>query len=324
MNIMTISASGAFRYVMQHFPEPGITEYPKRTDTYAVISIQDTAHGGFGFELKENDYCKGVLTLYFDDIEKPQQDAKRMTEGQAAEIIQFIIVHTDDVDTLLIHCFAEISRSRAVERFAREILALPPMNDKIYNEYVYSTLNRVWKESYLQSFAIIFLHAQDTAEQWVSRLHEAKFYHSQLSENTVLIFNIRYEDAERLAKQSFPRSFLFGDCTQGRIMLRSMKWGLMTKNKGRLRRGYIDIGSCDGPSLSDSEFHSHLTAYFIEYGLSFTDVQSEISNLLVKLKQKQQRLGCNDVSMMTFLRKSMDDDYYAKGRFFSRATIYHT
>jgi len=67
-----------------------------------------------------------------------------MTEGQAAEIIQFIKEHTDDVDTLLIHCFAGISRSRAVERFAREILALPPMNDNIYNEYVYSTLNRVW------------------------------------------------------------------------------------------------------------------------------------------------------------------------------------
>ena len=67
-----------------------------------------------------------------------------MTEGQAAEIIQFIKEHTGDVDALLIHCFAGISRSRAVERFAREILALPPMNDNIYNEYVYSTLNRVW------------------------------------------------------------------------------------------------------------------------------------------------------------------------------------
>ena len=32
MNIMATSASGAFRYVMQHFPEPGITEYPKHTD----------------------------------------------------------------------------------------------------------------------------------------------------------------------------------------------------------------------------------------------------------------------------------------------------
>jgi len=41
----------------------------------------------------------------------------------------------------------------------------------------YSTLNRVWKESYLQSFAIIFLHAQDSAGQWMRRLHETKYYH---------------------------------------------------------------------------------------------------------------------------------------------------
>ena len=78
-NILVTSAAGALRYVMQHFPEPGITEYPDRIDTYAVISIQDTAHGGFGFELKENEYCKGVLTLYFDDIEKPQHGAQLFT-----------------------------------------------------------------------------------------------------------------------------------------------------------------------------------------------------------------------------------------------------
>ena len=322
-NILVTSAAGALRYVMQHFPEPGITEYPDRTDTYAVISIQDTAHGGFGFELKENEYCKGVLTLYFDDIEKPQQGAQQFTDEQAAEIIHFLLSYAYEADTLLIHCFAGISRSRAVERFARETLALPPMNDNIYNEYVYSTLNRVWSEEHLQSFTIIFLHAQDSAEQWMRRLHEAKYYHSRVSENAVLICNIRYEDAEKQAKQNLPRTFLFGDCTQGRIILRSMKWGLHAKRHDRLRQGYIDIGSCEGASLSNPEFYAHLTAYFAEYGLSLSDVQSEISNLLAKMKQKQQLLGWNDISLMTSLRRSMDNDYYPKGRFFSRATIYH-
>lgn len=142
-NILVTSARGALHYVMRHFCEPGLTEYPELTDTYAVISIQDTAHGGFGFELKKNEYCKGVLTLYFDDIEKPQQDAKQMTEGQAAEIIQFIKEHTGDADTLLIHCFAGISRSKAVEKYAREMLGFPPSNDNLYNEYVYTMLKQI-------------------------------------------------------------------------------------------------------------------------------------------------------------------------------------
>lgn len=142
LNIMTASARGALIYVMQHFCEPGVTEYPERTDTYAVISIQDTAHGGFGFELKENAYCKGVLTLFFDDIGQPQTGAKLMTEAQAAEIIRFIAAHKDDVDTLLIHCFAGISRSKAAARFAREMLGFPPLNDDIYNAYVYEMLKR--------------------------------------------------------------------------------------------------------------------------------------------------------------------------------------
>ena len=67
--ILVTSARNALRYVMRHFCEPGVTEYAEKSDTYAVISIQDTYGGGFGFELKKNKYCKDVLTLYFDDIE---------------------------------------------------------------------------------------------------------------------------------------------------------------------------------------------------------------------------------------------------------------
>ena len=88
--ILVLSARDALRYVMSHFCEPGMTEYPENTDTYAAISIQDTISGGFGFELKENEYCKAVLTLYFDDIERPERGLKRMTPGQAKQIVDFI------------------------------------------------------------------------------------------------------------------------------------------------------------------------------------------------------------------------------------------
>ncbi len=142
-NILVTSARGALHYVMRHFCEPGLTEYPELTDTYAVISIQDTAHGGFGFELKPNQYCKDVLTLYFDDITKPQEGAQLISDAQANAIVQFLLAHIEDVDTLLIHCFAGISRSKAVEKYAREMLGFPPSNDNLYNEYVYTMLKQI-------------------------------------------------------------------------------------------------------------------------------------------------------------------------------------
>jgi predicted protein tyrosine phosphatase len=144
--ILVTSARNALRYVMRHFCEPGVTEYAEKTDTYAAISIQDTYGGGFGFELKKNKYCKDVLTLYFDDIEEPEHGLRLISFPQAIAIVKFIKAHSEDVDTLLIHCFAGVSRSRAVGAFAREVLDIPPTDETDYNEYVYAILHRVWKE----------------------------------------------------------------------------------------------------------------------------------------------------------------------------------
>ena len=143
--VLVTSVREALRYVMSHFCKPGVTEYPDKTDKYAAISIQDTIDGGFGFELKENRYCKGVLTLYFDDIEQPEPGLKLMNTSQAKQIIEFINMHKD-VDTLLIHCFAGVSRSRAIGVFAREMLGLQPTNETDYNHYVYETLKMNWVE----------------------------------------------------------------------------------------------------------------------------------------------------------------------------------
>lgn len=144
--ILVVSARNALRYVMRHFCEPGVTEYAEETDTYVAISIQDTYGGGFGFELKKNKYCKDVLTLYFDDIEETEHRLKLISFPQAIAIVKFIKAHAEDVDTLLIHCFAGVSRSRAVGAFAREVLDIPPNDEGDFNEYVYTILHRAWKE----------------------------------------------------------------------------------------------------------------------------------------------------------------------------------
>lgn len=140
--ILVTSARNALRYVIKHFCEPGVTEYPEETDTYAAISIQDTYCGGFGFELKKNKYCKDVLTLFFDDIEEPEQGLHLISLSQAIAIVDFIKVHAEDVDTILIHCFAGVSRSRAVGIIAGEILGIKQTYDKNYNHYVYDILKR--------------------------------------------------------------------------------------------------------------------------------------------------------------------------------------
>ena len=141
--ILVVSARGALRYVMDHFCEPGVTEYPKNTENYAVISIQDTIGGGFGFELRQNQFCKGAITLFFDDIEKPEAGLKLMDKTQARNIISFIEAN-DDVDTLLIHCFAGVSRSMAVGAFASELLGLTYTGSQTFNRYVYDLLKEVY------------------------------------------------------------------------------------------------------------------------------------------------------------------------------------
>ena len=140
--IIVTSARGAIDYVMNHFCEPGVTEYPEYSDSYAVISIQDTSSQGFGFEFKENKYCRGALTLYFDDIEKPVSGWHLLNYSQALEMIRFIRAHEHDADTLLIHCFAGLSRSAAVSMIAHEIYGLPVPENEYYNRHVYSLLKK--------------------------------------------------------------------------------------------------------------------------------------------------------------------------------------
>ncbi len=119
--ILLKSVYDAFDYVMSHYYPAGLEEFAENSDSYAVISIQDTHTDGFGFTFTENRFCTGVLTLYFDDIEKEVEGAVLFTEEQAESIIDFI-KHNADADTLLIHCYGGESRSRAVAGFAAEML----------------------------------------------------------------------------------------------------------------------------------------------------------------------------------------------------------
>ena len=140
--VLVKSVFDAFDYVMSHYYPAGMEDMVEKSDTYAVISIQDSHTDGFGITFSENRYCKDVLTLEFDDIIRPVEGAQIFTEEMAKKIIRFIRKYKE-VETLLIHCYAGQSRSRAVGAFAVKYLG---GDNSVYfkkynpNEYVYELL----------------------------------------------------------------------------------------------------------------------------------------------------------------------------------------
>lgn len=92
--VIVKSVHGAFGYVMEHYYPFGmkteVAEQEALTDTYAVIYIQDSHTGGFGIKFEENHFCKGVLTLYFDDIVTEVDGAVLFDDDMAEQIIDFI------------------------------------------------------------------------------------------------------------------------------------------------------------------------------------------------------------------------------------------
>lgn len=144
--VLVKSVFGAFEYVMLHFYPFGQEEMSEQTDTYAVISIQDTHTGGFGFQFNENKFCKGVLTLYFDDNVKEVEGAVMFSDEHAEQIIDFIQSHKN-IDTLLVHCYGGQSRSRAVGAFAVKMLGgdnSEYFKTGVPNQHVYDVLETVW------------------------------------------------------------------------------------------------------------------------------------------------------------------------------------
>ena len=146
--VLVRSVYDAFDYVMAHYYPAGLEEFAEKTDSYAVISIQDTHTDGFGIAFTENRFCKGVLTLLFDDIDHEVDGAVLFSEEMAREVIAFIRAQRS-AETLLIHCYGGQSRSRAVGAFAVKMLG--GNNERYFregnpNRQVYDTLMKVWEE----------------------------------------------------------------------------------------------------------------------------------------------------------------------------------
>ena len=146
--VVVKSVLDTFEYVMQHYYPADLEEMGERSDTYAIISIQDTHTGGFGVTFTPSQYCQDVLTLYFDDVIREVDGAVLFMDEMAKQIIDFIKKNRK-VETLLVHCYAGQSRSRAVGAFAVKMLGGD--NSRYFsqgnpNMYVYDTLETVWMQ----------------------------------------------------------------------------------------------------------------------------------------------------------------------------------
>ena len=150
--VLLKSVFDAFDYVMDHYYPYGLEELASRNDTYAVISIQDSHAGGFGIRFEKSQYCKDVLTLFFDDIENEVEGAVLFSEEMARSIIEFINSNRS-VDTLLLHCYGGLSRSKAAGAFAVWMLGgnnEQYSNNGSYNQHVYATLMKVYLNEYVK------------------------------------------------------------------------------------------------------------------------------------------------------------------------------
>lgn len=126
-----------------------INTQEERLTSFACISITEPA------EMKVNIspyWAKSLALSFFDTDEKiPNSFTKEM----AHEVIKFLIdIHSSkDVNTLYVHCYAGISRSRAIHNFFQYYIVKnqvminnPPQF--IGNSLVYSTLVETYLEFY--------------------------------------------------------------------------------------------------------------------------------------------------------------------------------
>jgi predicted protein tyrosine phosphatase len=93
---------------------------------YIVISITDPEMPPAN--LPESKLCKGVLRLSFHDIDKPWPNHKEMTREEARQIVRFVKEHLD-VDLVICHCEAGISRSAGVAAALSSVFC---QSDKLY------------------------------------------------------------------------------------------------------------------------------------------------------------------------------------------------
>lgn len=123
-------------------------EFLNNNPRQACLSIITTPREVF--ELREEwMFSKQVMFEDTDNIEHPRAFSHELAE----DVVKYLMeIHEADVETLTVHCFAGISRSRAVVLFFKEVLQESPVEDLArspfisHNRLVYSRLVKAYRK----------------------------------------------------------------------------------------------------------------------------------------------------------------------------------
>jgi predicted protein tyrosine phosphatase len=120
---------------------------------HIIISINEDSSYSC---IPSDTYCKGILRLVFDDIDEntygthsysetlKKYKEKLFTRVQAREILDFVDAHKDEVNLIIVHCHAGISRSAGTAAALSYILN--GTDDAVvrirpcFNRFVYRTI----------------------------------------------------------------------------------------------------------------------------------------------------------------------------------------
>lgn len=99
MNFLILSRSNAKKF-----------SYKKQEKPYIIISITDIASEKVVFN--KSSYLKSVLRLNFDDVDTECDNA--ISDADAEKIVNFVTAWKNEVDLIVVHCEAGVSRSAGV------------------------------------------------------------------------------------------------------------------------------------------------------------------------------------------------------------------
>ena len=99
MNFLILSRSNAKKF-----------SYKKNEKPYIIISITDIASEKVVFN--KNNCLKSVLRLNFDDVDAECDNA--VSNSDAEKIVNFVTAWKNEVDLIVVHCEAGVSRSSGV------------------------------------------------------------------------------------------------------------------------------------------------------------------------------------------------------------------
>lgn len=127
------------------------TSEPITKDTHAYISIYGTGLDELPAPKINHNLWMCGIQLMFDDIDNNSKNLKTISDHQALRLVNFIrhIHQSPNNITLIIHCYAGLSRSAGVGMFVNNVLHLnlPNYNKlEFYNKIVHRKLMNAWNQ----------------------------------------------------------------------------------------------------------------------------------------------------------------------------------